>query len=264
MAANTTTQNDPAIETNTHADDKILIDYTIDWNNDHTSPDTNGPIQAMLCPPQKWIDKGIDMPFLICVAASNVPEGKRSQLLSATARMGLPVYFHILPDQPDEGPLSFETIEIQQRKAQGLMEDSPGNMALHYLSAKTSLTSPGIRCTTVPGNPRPRILLTRADREPLSDGQMRVMFSYMLTEFMTLNMPGEGPTRGRVTPEMFITLWNTRGFEEKCPVTLACKTCGKDEEGKMLKCGKCGVSRYCDQACQKADWGYHKKVCVKG
>jgi hypothetical protein len=41
-----------------------------------------------------------------------------------------------------------------------------------------------------------------------------------------------------------------------------CATCGKAPE-KLLTCGGCGLVRYCNAACQKADWKNHKKVCFK-
>ena len=39
-----------------------------------------------------------------------------------------------------------------------------------------------------------------------------------------------------------------------------CDNCGS-AVGPLRKCARCGKTRYCNHACQKADWKQHKKVC---
>lgn len=42
---------------------------------------------------------------------------------------------------------------------------------------------------------------------------------------------------------------------------INCVWCGKD--GEFLKCGKCGIPRYCGKECQKRHWHLnHKKQCL--
>lgn len=38
-----------------------------------------------------------------------------------------------------------------------------------------------------------------------------------------------------------------------------CKHCGRD--GAEQRCSQCHAAHYCDKACQKAGWAYHKKWC---
>ena len=44
--------------------------------------------------------------------------------------------------------------------------------------------------------------------------------------------------------------------------TDACANCGTSKQG-LKACIRCGRVRYCNHACQKADWKAHKKVCGK-
>ncbi|KAL8783008.1 MAG: hypothetical protein Q9195_009513 [Heterodermia aff. obscurata] len=39
-----------------------------------------------------------------------------------------------------------------------------------------------------------------------------------------------------------------------------CDSCG-NTNGPFKKCARCGKTRYCNHACQKADWKQHKKIC---
>ncbi|KAF9468454.1 hypothetical protein BDZ94DRAFT_1246823 [Collybia nuda] len=43
----------------------------------------------------------------------------------------------------------------------------------------------------------------------------------------------------------------------------ACYNCfkGEDEEITLQKCAKCRAVKYCGAACQKENWGLHKKIC---
>jgi hypothetical protein len=49
-------------------------------------------------------------------------------------------------------------------------------------------------------------------------------------------------------------------------LTKFCQYCGS-HHGKMSggfgKCQKCVVARYCDEACQLADWPVHKLICAQ-
>ena len=38
-----------------------------------------------------------------------------------------------------------------------------------------------------------------------------------------------------------------------------CFTCS--ERGKLSKCSRCGVARYCSSKCQKENWSEHKSQC---
>ena len=53
--------------------------------------------------------------------------------------------------------------------------------------------------------------------------------------------------------------------EGKIMTVLPCHHCKKKRDRASLKtCARCGVTRYCDRACQQADWSAHKKSCKKG
>ena len=46
-------------------------------------------------------------------------------------------------------------------------------------------------------------------------------------------------------------------------IATTCKACGKEPRagGKLLSCGKCHSTQYCDTQCQTADWPQHKAAC---
>ena len=43
-----------------------------------------------------------------------------------------------------------------------------------------------------------------------------------------------------------------------------CDYCGKlpEQQGLLKICSRCRKTRYCSQACQKASWKQHKRVCI--
>ncbi|KAL6868777.1 hypothetical protein ACO1O0_000095 [Amphichorda felina] len=44
----------------------------------------------------------------------------------------------------------------------------------------------------------------------------------------------------------------------------SCNMCHKpSSEVNLKRCAKCRVTQYCSRDCQKADWKFHKKICVK-
>ena len=46
---------------------------------------------------------------------------------------------------------------------------------------------------------------------------------------------------------------------------IACDHCSKRRDRTSLKtCARCGIARYCDRACQQADWQSHKASCKAG
>ena len=47
-------------------------------------------------------------------------------------------------------------------------------------------------------------------------------------------------------------------------VCAACGTdTGKENDGKLLRCGKCRERKYCSPACQKKHWKLHKPICSR-
>ena len=45
--------------------------------------------------------------------------------------------------------------------------------------------------------------------------------------------------------------------------THDCFYCLKQSDVRLKKCGNCKNARYCDRACQKADWQNHKSECLE-
>jgi Flp pilus assembly protein TadD len=46
---------------------------------------------------------------------------------------------------------------------------------------------------------------------------------------------------------------------------IACAHCSTRRDRTALKtCARCGIARYCDRACQQADWQSHKASCKAG
>lgn len=71
----------------------------------------------------------------------------------------------------------------------------------------------------------------------------------------------------QITPEAFIKCWEKwrvvdDATWDACPIHMGCKTCGKTDS-QLMRCGKCGVVRYCSKECQASDWKMHKKACFK-
>lgn len=50
------------------------------------------------------------------------------------------------------------------------------------------------------------------------------------------------------------------GETSGCPLAETCAGCFKG--GKVMKCGKCKMIRYCSKECQKADYSRHKGICA--
>ena len=63
---------------------------------------------------------------------------------------------------------------------------------------------------------------------------------------------GTVPARAATTP--------TGEAGSSTSVVEKCDNCGSTN-GPFKKCARCGKTRYCNHACQKADWKQHKKVC---
>ena len=54
----------------------------------------------------------------------------------------------------------------------------------------------------------------------------------------------------------------SKGPDPVHPICGSCYVCEKiPGEGKLLKCNRCKLMRYCGAECQKKDWGRHKGVC---
>lgn len=227
-------------------------------------PKPNIDFRAILCQP---IDvTATRLPLLRSILIDPPPKSDliRNRLLPATARLGIPLYFHI-PLDPT-WPLSPAVIEQdKQAKANGIIHETPNNRVLHSLSTMTSPTSNITRHAVVPNMAAPTVVLTRADGKSLGMEVVKALFLYIERESVRPNVFQEPARRlhARLRPEHFMEFWKTLEIEVDCPVVLACGKCGKGE-GSLSKCGKCGVVKYCSVDCQRGDWKYHKTVCVKG
>lgn len=261
MAASGDFQSMPTADEIKENATSMLVRYKVGLVPDPDDPiHPAGEVDAILCPPQEWLNPNLPLMMPVCVA--NAPEPERRHLLHATARLGLPLYYQVLPDRPTGEVVSIKTVLIDRSKAKGTMIDSTHNRVLRNLAIRTSSTSPDVHFLEIDGHPKPNVLFTRADGKALSELHVRALWSLVEVEIIAPGFVG-GNLHDQLCPESFIKAWNRVDTEEECPVTLACKGCGKDE-GKLMKCGKCGVVRYCNAECQKGDWSFHKKVCVKG
>lgn len=245
--------------TDNDANGELLLGARMD------DPDTpKEHMKAMVCPSLEF-QMGPGLPMLLrVVTPGKIPDGSKERLLHATARLGLPLYYHVLLDWPPWAASPPETMNILIQTDDGDLQECSTNKMLHYLSTRTAPGSAQIRHVSLSGRSAPNILLTRVDGEDLSDEQVKCMLLYLLFVFQ---FPAHS-LHSRLNPEDFAEFWKClqlqdSGFEEDFPVSLACKACGK-EDGKMFKCGKCGVVKYCGADCQKSHWDAHKKVCVKG
>jgi hypothetical protein len=48
----------------------------------------------------------------------------------------------------------------------------------------------------------------------------------------------------------------------KNPTCKQCQNCKKLLFTNIKQCGRCKITYYCDQGCQKQDWQAHKKMCL--
>ncbi|CZT14032.1 uncharacterized protein RCC_00007 [Ramularia collo-cygni] len=223
-------------------------------------------------------------PFL---SPMTVPPGcketalKHSRVLRMTARLGLPLRFGIVGNQAILDT-SLEP-EIREHQENPGLAGTACNAVLKHLSINKSPVDKTIAFNDVPGLPNPVIMLGRMDDgDYLNIEDVHAMWAF-IDEAMTNSMAKEQHAtdseslsrsyesfHAHMTPENFIKFWEDekkcpdfpRG-KLQCPVSLACKACGKIEEGKMMRCGKCEVVKYCGVDCQKLHWSAHKLVCSK-
>lgn len=208
------------------------------------------------------------MPFMTPVRARKVPRASRSRLLRVTARLDIPLYFYVLPDEPD--PDSTEARVLEICRDAGEIANSSLNWALYFLSTKTSRRSGSARhhIKSSAESRRPRILLVRADGEALTIQQVQTLYRFVIKEVKantSLDSVSTAPLRCRLTPQRLRIFWNIFSTRE-CPATLSCKDCGRMPDGGEIfsTCRKCRVTRYCGTDCFRRHWRTHSRVCVKG
>lgn len=215
----------------------------------------DGPQKSIAAFCNQWSDTIPAQPFLIRPTTTvEVTDGTEGGLLEATARLGLPLYYRTVGEQPELSASQSENFKRAQED--NTLVDSPYNRVLYLLSTSTS---PG-SAETKHIQAAKVILLSRVDGELLTDFQVKLMWMLIGSE---LNNPGTRPIiHQRLTPDNFIKFWNNVDTTIECPVSLACGACGKTETG-MNRCGECGVVAYCSFDCQMSHFDTHKKVCVK-
>lgn len=191
--------------------------------------------------------------------------------LPITARIGLPLYFSFAATDP----------RADKRADDVKLLDIPYNSVLrHFTICRASNGLMEHRQDTQ--HPRATILLRRADGKELTVSQVMMLWIFIADGVHKM----QDPTRPEVshfmdydtfivgmTPEKFVERWEKGGEAEwdkgntlawargECPVKLGCKTCGKIDGVQLMKCGKCGMVKYCGRECQKEGWAAHKKLC---
>ncbi|CZT14031.1 uncharacterized protein RCC_00006 [Ramularia collo-cygni] len=243
----------------TKADKEVLTRGGLIWSGPQTHQKVEGVPMAI--------------PFLIPLRKEPNSDMKPDRLLHLTARIGIPLNFCVLED-----PCLQETI-LQALITRLDLEATPENGVLHHLSATTTSTSPmTMHCESTKGI----ILLARVDGKPLHLGVANMIWLFVETFFgMIRDVEERSKQTGLppkqtyyelferyMKPEEFVKFWDTcaGSLEEardvQCPVCVACKACG-NASGPFMRCGRCEIAKYCNQACQKEDWREHKKVCTK-
>jgi hypothetical protein len=71
-----------------------------------------------------------------------------------------------------------------------------------------------------------------------------------------------GPDEIGFLKDKEITLENMLRLQNRAVDHKTCQKCGLVTTNELSKCSKCKTARYCDRACQKADWKQHKKQCI--
>jgi hypothetical protein len=71
-----------------------------------------------------------------------------------------------------------------------------------------------------------------------------------------------GPDEIGFLKDEAITLVNMQRLQNRAVDNKTCQKCGLVTRNDLSKCNKCKTTRYCDRACQKADWKQHKKHCI--
>ena len=76
-------------------------------------------------------------------------------------------------------------------------------------------------------------------------------------------MKGVGRERRDIIKRTILKAKDETEKSMKC-LWIECDKSAKDlEDGKLQKCSRCRVARYCSKECQKRDWKYgqHKEIC---
>jgi len=78
----------------------------------------------------------------------------------------------------------------------------------------------------------------------------------------TDQVPGRRDVVDLPVPQMRIDKTGAATLESSVAfATNACSSCGK-RDPKLLRCGLCKTTLYCNAECQKAHWPVHKKSCA--
>lgn len=208
---------------------------------------------AVFCTNQvRRLASGEEIPCVFPAGVQDRKSDKGWRLLEVTARVGLPLFYGSLPEG-DETPAHY----ILDANAGGV--NTADNRVITVLSSNWNPKTSKIDHEAIFMMGRPSVMLIRADGQDLDVFQVTILLQFVTK---TLARPSSS-FNADATPEKFVEFWNAYpwpGEAQKCPVTLGCKSCGKDAR---LRCGKCGVVKYCDSVCQKSHWSAHKKVCAK-
>lgn len=211
------------------------------------------PLNAIFCTNQmRKMENGKMMPAIFPAGAEQYDLNVGWRLLEVTARIGLPLFYGPIPERESAPPHY-----ILDTKDGGV--DIPDNPVISILSSKWLSAESRIINEAFFSMGRPSAMVVRADGKDLDIVQMATLLIFVTQKLKTASKT----FNAEVTPEKFVEFWNAHswpgeGGAKECPVTLGCKACGKEAR---LRCGKCGVVKYCDAVCQKTDWSAHKKVC---
>lgn len=230
-------------------------------------------LPAVVSFPQMYkTERGRKMPISAPSLHYKKPSLVPNKLLPISALLGLPIYWSSPADLQEQPPFAPPpgTLDVLE------------NPVLKNLTIKKSTIGQGFFSSeTVPGRPRSVILLARADGQKLECGIVSAPWTYVEVAMQEVNEQTDADSAHAkfdylMRPQMFVCFFRLSAqlakdmgdsshlgwWHLECPVKVGCKTCGKDE-GNLLRCGKCGVVKYCGKECQVSDWAAHKKICVK-
>ena len=101
------------------------------------------------------------------------------------------------------------------------------------------------------------------------DGTLPPRFSFDLPRW---DLAAKYAVRAAISPSFSVpfvkqSFEGSKMTEPAASHETGCRFCGTGEsdDGRkgLLKCARCQAVRYCSAKCQRADWGEHKKVCMK-
>lgn len=172
MAANTETEGNSVTKNSLQATVESVPDSpTAPEVDEKPLEEEDISLRVVLCPARRIAVFGL--PIISSTTLNFLPDQPRDRLLHATARIGFPLYYHVV-DDPDYFMTLEELETLEEHRAAGAVLDTLHNKILYAFSLRTSSKYPGYKGATTPDEVSPTVMLARADGEDLGEVQVEL------------------------------------------------------------------------------------------